>query len=489
MIILFGAAAGLFFLTGICSIFYERTFWREQGKKDMMGWIDRPGLLLYEKTQCLMRKFERGREAERRIREQYRAVFLGQDEDVCRRREQARIWGYLWLSGIGISIIGIAFCLQTPDPDLVDGNRLTRPSFGEGEAEYEIFVSGLGEETERVTVTVGEQKPPEEEMRKIFDETFREATETMLAGNPSMDEVRSDLTFSRMSDEGIRLEWESGNEEWLNSYGEIVRTDIPQEGVIVPITLVMNGADREAVYSFSVRILPPVKDLSYYREALSEMLQRTAESNPQEAYVELPDQLQEYHLEYAMPEDKGGAYLAVLGVLALAALAGMSGRGIEVQYEKRSEQMMEDYSQIISQLSILILCGMNVRNAWKRVVGDYEKRKAKGATPPRYAYEEMRMTSRELERGAQEGKAYEEFGRRCGIYCYVKLGNLMEQGVRQGAFGMGDALRKEAADALEHRIHEAKRKSEQAETKTLLPMFVMFGIVMAVLMIPAFLTF
>lgn len=490
MIVLYGIVTGILLLTGIFSVFYGREFWKEQKKKEKkVWWIDRTGLFLYEGIQRARRHFGRGRETEKKKQEQYKAVYIGEDDTACRRREQARTWGYMWLAGLGISIVGITVCLQAPDRNLPNGNRLPRPSFGQGETEYEITVSGLGEETEQITVTVGEQQPYEEQMNIVFAEALEEVKQKMLGENLSLEEVRTDLNFFTMTDQGIRLRWESGEETWLTSYGEIAGEDIPEEGILVPITLRMTYATYEAWYAFYVRILPLIKDIAYYKTELKQILQRIAESNPQEEYVELPGQLQEYQLEYAMAADRSGWYLGILGILAILMMGMMSGRKVEKQYEKRNAQMMEDYSQIISQLSILILCGMNIRNAWSRIAEQYEKRRAKGTTEFRYAYEEMRVTNSELERGFQESKSYGEFGKRCGIYSYVKLGNLLEQGFRQGACGMEEALQNEAADALERRIHEVKRRGERAETKMLIPMFLMLGIVMAVLMVPAFLSF
>lgn len=490
MIILYGIITGILLLTGIFSVFYEREFWKEQKKnKEKVWWLDRPGLFLYEEAQRVWRYFGRGRELEKKKQERYKAVYIGEDDTVCRRREQARTWGYMWLAGLGIAAAGIAVCLQMPDSSLSNGNRLPRPSFGQGETEYEITVSGLGEGTEQITVTVGEQQPYEEQMNAIFEEALREVKQQMLGENLALEEVRTDLNFFTMTDQGIRLSWESGEESWLTSYGEITGEDIPEEGVLVPITLRMTYATYETWYEFYVRILPPTKDIAYYKTELKQILQRIAESNPQEEYVELPGQLRDYQLKYAMAADRSGWYLGILGILAVLMLGITSGRKVEKQYEKRNAQMLEDYSQIISQLSILILCGMNIRNAWSRIVEEYEKRKAKGTTEFRYAYEEMRITNHELERGFQESKAYGEFGRRCGIYSYVKLGNLLEQGLRQGTAGMEEALQNEAAGALERKLHEAKRRGERAETKMLIPMFLMLGIVMAVLMVPAFLSF
>ena len=61
----------------------------------------------------------------------------------------------------------------------------------------------------------------------------------------------------------------------------------------------------------------------------------------------------------------------------------------------------------------------------------------------------------------------------------------MTQNLRKGTRGLGLLLEQEAADAFEERKNLAKKYGEEAGTKLLLPMMIMFGIVVAVIMVPA----
>lgn len=456
--------------------------------KEKIGLLEKIGIFLYEKVYVIFSKRNLGRE--QKIREQYRAVYIGTDDKLQQKKEQAKIWGYIWLVVMCFSIVGMVLYITMPNSDLVDGNKLERPSLGMGETEYEITVSGVGDETQQVTITVGEQQPGEEQMNAVFASALEEVKQEVLGENVSLEEVRSDLNFFSITDKGIRLSWESGDETVLTSYGEVISEAIPQEGVVVSVTVYMTYATYEAWYSFYVRILPPIKDMSYYKNELTNMLQTSVEKHLQSEYAVLPTHLDQYQLSYQKKVDKSGLYVGGMGLVTVCLLIVLSEKQIETKYEKRKEQMMEDYSQIVSQLSILTTCGMNIRNAWTRVVKDYEKRKQNYKVPyQRYAYEEMKATNFELESGVPESKAYATFGRRCDVYHYTKLGNLLEQSVRQGVSGLEQALYKEATEALELKMHETKRRGEQVETKILIPMFIMLGIVMAVLMVPAFLSF
>ena len=91
--------------------------------------------------------------------------------------------------------------------------------------------------------------------------------------------------------------------------------------------------------------------------------------------------------------------------------------------------------------------------------------------------------------GIAEAQAYENFGRRCQIPEYIKTGTLLAQNLRKGSDGLADLLEAEALRGMEERQNLARKLGEQAGTKLLFPMMLMLGVVMVILMAPAFLSF
>lgn len=132
---------------------------------------------------------------------------------------------------------------------------------------------------------------------------------------------------------------------------------------------------------------------------------------------------------------------------------------------------------------------MTMRNAWERMVLDYEKNRERGKkNQERVVYEEMRYTYNQLKNGVSESKAYQEFGRRCKLQPYLKLSSLLEQNRRTGTKDLRRILQNEMTDAFEIRKNLALRMGEEAGTKLLLPLFLMLGIVMIMIMVPAMMT-
>ena len=82
----------------------------------------------------------------------------------------------------------------------------------------------------------------------------------------------------------------------------------------------------------------------------------------------------------------------------------------------------------------------------------------------------------------------ENFGRRCDVQVYIRLGALLSQNLRKGTKGLTELLKLESIQAFEERKAQAKRLGEEAGTKLLLPMFLMLAVVLVIVIVPAFLT-
>ena len=84
-----------------------------------------------------------------------------------------------------------------------------------------------------------------------------------------------------------------------------------------------------------------------------------------------------------------------------------------------------------------------------------------------------------------ESEVYLDLGRRINLKSYTKLVTLIEQNRRTGTKNLRSMLELEMNDAFEHRKTTAKRLGEEAGTKLLLPLFLLLGIVMIIVIVPA----
>ena len=191
-------------------------------------------------------------------------------------------------------------------------------------------------------------------------------------------------------------------------------------------------------------------------------------------------------LRYYQAFNERGPVITVMGMMIGILLYALQKQNIRKAEEERKKQMIEDYPEVISKLTLYLGAGMTVKKAWRKITEGYMKEKED--ENERYVYEEMRQTCHEMDSGVTEAEGYENFGRRCDLQSYIRLGAQVSQNLRQGAEGLSELLKLESIQAFEERKARAKRLGEEAGTKLLLPMFLMLAVVLIIVIVPAFLT-
>ena len=214
-----------------------------------------------------------------------------------------------------------------------------------------------------------------------------------------------------------------------------------------------------------------------------------AQSDYNSDYVELPKEVDGEEVIYKKRESGNYAAAVLFCGISLAIFAHYHDKEKKNSYEKEKiKQMNCDYPEIVAKLSLLVGAGMTVRMAWEKIVVDYRVRQKSGSKK-RYAYEFMSEGLNMLKSGKPQIYVYEEFGMKCGIKEYMKFSSLIVQNIKKGTKELALLLTLEAKDAFEERKNMAKKYGEEAGTKLLLPMIIMLIVVMAIIMVPALMSF
>ena len=383
-----------------------------------------------------------------------------------------------------------------------EAETIRRNSYGEGSRTEEREITIGGDKVEEpLEITVGERQYTNDEMQKIFTHAIRKLDLLILGENKSLDEVRSNLELiSKMPEEPIEIIWELDRYDVINRQGELQEDTIAEEaadnaglekeGILVNLKAFLRYTEdetKEALYETAVRIFPPL--LTEEEEKVAKVLEKIRDEDNNKASEEIikfPEEVEGEKVEYRRPVNSRGISILILGIAATGLTWCLIRRQGKKEDEKRKIQMVQDYPEIVNKLRLLLGAGMTIKNAWKKIVTDYEKKKEKCGE--RFAYEEMLITYREMQSGVTEAESYERFGRRCGIPSYLKLGAILSQNLRKGTRGVAEIMQMEAIQAFEERKALAKRLGEEASTKLLVPMFFMLGIVLVIVIVPAFLS-
>ena len=171
--------------------------------------------------------------------------------------------------------------------------------------------------------------------------------------------------------------------------------------------------------------------------------------------------------------------LAALGV-ALAVLVVLvvlyEEQTLENKLSDRRDELIADFPQVLSKLTLLVNSGMVMRDAWNKVA----------STGNSVIYQEMQLTTEEFRNGVSELEAYRNFADRCAIKEIRRFSSTMIQNLQKGNAEIAFFLREMADEMWEEKKHLAKRKGEAANSKLMLPTAIIFIGILVMIMVPAF---
>ena len=243
---------------------------------------------------------------------------------------------------------------------------------------------------------------------------------------------------------------------------------------------------HSAPYRIYVGIVP--RELSRYESLLLQLQQAiTAEDECSlgENMLSLPTEIDGQRIYYSEHEDRSYLLLPLLGVVAAMAIYMRQGQARRTEKKQREALLMLDYSELVSKLMVYIGAGLTVRNALETISQHFDALIARGIKEDRPLYQELRTMVIQFRRNMPESEIYLSFGRRVNLKPYTKLVSLIEQNRMNGARNLRAMLELEMEDAFEQRKMTARRLGEEAGTKLLLPLFIMLGIVMIIVIVPA----
>ena len=381
---------------------------------------------------------------------------------------------------------------KTGLPVTEDGTPyLERNDPGTGERKEKLIAETEGSGEIEIDVKVAAQTYSKKQQRELLRKAAEQLESLILGDNKSLDKVSSDLTLIRkIPDTDIEVEWEiektqDGNQV-IDSGGRIKTENIPKEGCILELTAILTIEEEQLLQSFPVSVLSAAEGGENSEEQLSKNVKEEAAAKREEKQVLLPEKQNGKTVTWRYNKENRGPLLLLLGTAVAGMMFWQERKQKEKEEKKKKKQMLLDYPEIVNKFTIYTGAGLTIRRAWEKIVMEYEK--SEKLEMKRYAYEEMKLSWRELESGIGEQECYEHFGERCRLQPYLKLGALLSQNLRKGTKGLSELLRAETDLAFEERKAAALRMGEEAGTKLLLPMFLMLSVVLLIVIVPAFLS-
>ncbi len=393
-----------------------------------------------------------------------------------------KIWVILFLSML-ISVV--IFLIQGHESRNLE---IVRNSYGEGSRSEELQVEIDGENTEEIQVEVSEREYTAKEIKAMFDEVTERLDETILGENESFDCVDKDMNLvNYLEGYPVDIAWEMDSYKAISLDGKLQKENLLMEGTMVELRGMITYLDKQMVYVRNVMVYPEkLEGKELVKQGILKAVQNKEENTREDQSFTLPEEINGMRLSWQKKREMTGLYVLFMGIMLSVFLMYRERDQVKQAAENRRKELLREYPGMVTKFHMLLNVGMTVRMAWEKIVQNYEEHKECLGTE--LAYEEMRTTLHEIKGGIPEGEAYERFGRRCELTCYLKFGAMLSQNLRKGSKGIAELLRVEALQAFENRKNLAKKLGEEAGTKLLVPMIGMLAVILIMVMVPAFLS-
>lgn len=451
---------------------------KDSQKSGIEGYFYRMAMLLYEWWPLKQRRNSM-------VSEHLTRLHPGQAPPrLWRQYEVERLKLCLVVLFAGNMIALFMYINESSGSAFVDGMYLFRDKQGGNSRETRLLArNSSGEETE-ISLTVQALGYSEEEQQVIYEEMIKELQAKALGENRSWNAVSEPLVLPEMLEPyPFTLTWHSSNPAFLTSGGKVASWEdveqLQEQTALVELTVRVSGENFEKEHSFYARVCPKQKEKTF-SEAVTEALKTLERETAGEERMHLPEEIQGEKVIWTEQQGDESRVFFFLGLAGAAAVFLLQGREPEKALAKKQQLMEKEYPTIISKLTLYLGAGMNIKNAWQKIAKSAE---GKNANP---VYGEMLFTCREMEGGIAETEAYARFGKRIRQQCYVRFTTLLVQNLKKGNETLLLLLRQEALAAMEEHSSLIKREGEESTTKLLLPMVMLMGMVMVLIMVPAF---
>lgn len=385
----------------------------------------------------------------------------------------------LLIAGICVAFLVV---VAGRERDPIENGRMQREDYKSGEKDYIITAKLEDGEKFSFPIKVTPRKYEEQELEQMALTFREELSELILGENESLDRVVTNLELTEeYTGYPFWVEWRSDSPDVVDRDGVV---HMREEDCMVHLNAELHY--EEYCETADVTVTVKTKDILQQseKELIEELLRSAQLTDPEKESFPLPKSVEGKKITW---EVKNMIGFQVLGGTLLTAIAifFFKDRDIHELVEKKKQEAKRKYPEIVQKLTLYMEAGLTVRAAFGRVAEDYEQARNCGAAK-QAAYEELLMANRELRMGISESAAYENFGKRTGVREYIRLSTFLTQNVKKGSTQLLQQLREEAKTAEEMRMQNARKLSEEASTKLLLPMMLLLLMVMILIMYPAF---
>lgn len=428
--------------------------------------------------------FQRRFPVPRNVEEGLSRLHPGQKrEQLIRSFYEEKIRLVLLICLAGVLFGGMAKLAAGKQSILRGDNSILRGGFEDGVSKIAL-VGKIQDREDVFQIRVAPRQLSTEEVIAYVDSFRREVGSMILGENADYEHVITPLNLLDSYDGyPFEVSWESEDSKVLDSGGKI-GTLLQDREILLHYTLRYGQYEYKEEIPLVLR--PPDRTKEEQRALeLAHYLEQEEENSRGQDSLVLPEEWQGSEIAWSVEGKDYSTVLWCMTPILAVLLFFLKDQDIQKDLENRTDRLRQEYPELVHKLVLYIGAGMSVRGAFAKIAGEYEKRRGTSSEES-FCGEELVLLCRQLRAGTMEDIAIDSFGRRVGVREYIRLSTLLVQNRKRGNQELLSRLLDEADTSLEEQLLNVRKSGEEAGTKLLIPMVCMLGIVMVIIMVPAF---
>ena len=378
-------------------------------------------------------------------------------------------------------LIGKGILLDQQE-EVVFATEQSRPEYGEGDVKEEVTVILNGEEEAQSTISLRipereiSEKEAQDRVRKGIQYIQEAVKDIKIKGDISLPAGWNGVTFYY---ESLSPNLLSNNGGWV---GKI--QDSPQT-VELRVTASLANQNLTETVTLTTATL---SELSA-EERLSMIMAKVQEGDfLTEDKLILPSVTETgEELQWIEKEESRGIVWILSGVILILFVLWKQDLEYKQLVKERDQRIKQVYPEFLNELVIMLGAGLSLPAAWKRISQDYQKKREEGyeINP---LYEEICRGSKAMEAGASMREILEEFTAHMRLKEARRFAVLLVQNLKRGDAFLISRLKELNQEAWDLRKRQVREKTEEADTKLLLPLMLMLAVILIIVLSPAMIT-
>ena len=152
------------------------------------------------------------------------------------------------------------------------------------------------------------------------------------------------------------------------------------------------------------------------------------------------------------------------------------GTVLKEKLDKRSDELLTQFADVASKLALLVNAGMILHDAWKKVAYSGDG----------IIYSEMKASVQLMDNGYSETDALYVFGQRSMVQEVRKFTSTLIQSLTRGNSEIAGMLTQQSKEIWAEKQHILRRKGEEANSKLMIPMLMIFIGILIMVIVPIF---